>query len=79
MNKCMMDIIHCSTDDMYELKTRSPEKNSNVDSRVEQVKRELRSEIQLLQTQLQYYRSAKGDHPISDSHISSIHRDMTDL
>ncbi|OWF42135.1 uncharacterized protein LOC110461562 [Mizuhopecten yessoensis] len=56
------------------------DKNSDnsIERRMEQVKREMLSEIHVLQNQVQVYRN-KGDNPVSDIQVNSLSRDMQDM
>ncbi|XP_060078793.1 myosin heavy chain, clone 203-like [Ylistrum balloti] len=56
------------------------DKNSDntMERRMEQVKREMLSEIHVLQNQVQMYRN-KGDNQVSDIQVNTISRDMMDM
>ena len=69
------------TDEVYQLSERTGERRPDpgVERRVEQVRRELLGEVQLLQSQLQLT-SAKGSNShMSDSQLLALNRDFLDM
>jgi len=68
-------------DEVYQLSERTGERRPDpgVERRVEQVRRELLGEVQLLQSQLQLT-SAKGSNShMSDSQVLALNRDFLDM